>query len=56
MNKPVQPGISPEAKKVMDAIWAKMQAHSNDLVEGKTGNIRWRKDKGEVHVESTTTK
>jgi hypothetical protein len=48
--------VSPVAKKVMNAIIEKMQAHANDLDEGKTGNIRWRKDKGEVNVELTTTK
>ena len=56
MNKPVPPHLTPAAKKVMDFVMAKMQTHAIDLDEGKTGNIRWRKQKGEVEVFFTTTK
>jgi hypothetical protein len=56
MSRLVTPQPTPTAKKVMDAIVAKMQTHANDLDEGKTGNIRWRKQKGQVEVDITTTK
>lgn len=56
MKDRVPPHLGPTAEKVMNAIVSKMRAHAADLEEGKTGNIRWRKQKGEVEVEFTTTK
>ena len=45
-----------EGEAVKRAVLRKMEENLHDLEEAKHGNLKFRKDKGKIEVDLTTTK